>query len=122
MHALVATAAVAVILLSASDAEARARFKFGSGAKVAPKATAAPPSGAGGGVVVPAALIGGSIAARSARSRDDLPTGSMTPVGAMPSGTVSSVTPTSAKPAAKPAFVCGGDKSVGAGIGFCQVN
>lgn len=119
MHALVATAAIAAVLLSASDAEARARVKFGStGAKAAPKAAAATPTGTSGGVMVPAVLLGGGIAARAARSRDDLPTGSMNPVSPVPSGSVSTVTPTTAKPA----FVCGSDRSVGAGIGFCQVN
>lgn len=128
MKLVALSAAAMLVALSTSGAEARARFKFRSSspspvATAAPKPTAPVQAGTSGSVVLPGALLGASIGSRAARARDtreDLPTASMSPVSAMPSS--AAARPATPAPVAKPVFVCGADRTVGRGLGFCDLN
>lgn len=114
MRVLVASAAVAVLVFSASQAEARARFKFPSFTSrttTAPVAAARPARSG----IAPAIFVGSGV---RAGTRDEMPTGSMVPAPAP------AIIPPAARArtAAKPAFVCAQDRTIGAGMGFCELN
>ncbi|HMO28206.1 hypothetical protein [Enterovirga sp.] len=116
MRALVASAAVVVLVFSASHAEARAGFKLRSFTSRTPSSPAAARPAQSG--IAPVVFIGGSSGARREGIRDDMPTSSTVPAPAP------AIMPPAAKPriAAKPAFVCPQDRTVGAGRGFCELN